>query len=97
MNEKLVNKNNAMIGGRVVRGPDWIYSDTQDGNGPGTITSISSESLDEESRWVKVIWDKTTHENGYRIGPIYHDLEYIEVPEKIKLKIKIPNYGHEIH
>ncbi|XP_052791386.1 mucin-5AC-like [Mya arenaria] len=51
----------SFVGMRVVRGPDWQW-DNQDGNGPGTVTSIPQPG------WVNVKWDNNPLENAYRYG-----------------------------
>ena len=49
------------IGTRVVRGPDWKWSD-QDGNGEGQVIREINDN-----GWLKVQWDNG-YEDSYRMG-----------------------------
>eukprot|EP00047_Mylnosiga_fluctuans_P004441 m.234548 g.234548 ORF g.234548 m.234548 type:complete len:1138 (+) comp12675_c0_seq1:83-3496(+) len=67
---EVVTSTNVVIGGRVVRGPDWRWGD-QDGQGPGVIVSQEREG------WVTVRWDNSSSSNTYRVMADQHDLVYV--------------------
>ena len=61
-----------MVGSRVIRGPDWMWSDQDGGRGHlGTITELIFNDVDDETdnrpTAVKVTWD-VGKKGNYRAG-----------------------------
>lgn len=95
-----VDKSNATVGLRVVRGKDWEWGDQDTFRGQQMVGTIVEKMdyypLNKDSDWVKVSWDNIHGNNSYRIGEGgQYDLylaeeQSIETPILEEIEVNVP-------